>query len=275
MSVLSRAFPQVCLVGAGPGDPELLTLRAFRALQQAEVVLHDNLVSDAILDLCPVHCERVDVGKIPGARSTAQDVTNSLIVEHARRGKRVVRLKGGDPLVFGRGLEEALHVTAAGFGIEIVPGISSAVAGPTAALVPVTHRGVATSFSVITASGADETGSPLESQWSALARAGGTLVFLMGVARAERITSVLLEAGLPADRPCAVIESAYTAGQRTTRTSLGELAQDIRRNGVRNPAVIVVGDVVAIADQLHAQLALIEANTSSQPPTNYLTQAES
>lgn len=275
MSVSSRPLPQVALVGAGPGDPELLTLRAFRALQNAEVVLHDNLVSDAILELCAASAERIDVGKIPGARSTAQDVINALIVEHARRGKRVVRLKGGDPLVFGRGLEEALFVSAAGFGVEIVPGISSAVAAPTAALVPVTHRGVATSFSVVTASGADESGAPLESQWAALARAGGTLVFLMGVARAERITSVLLEAGLPADRPCAVIESAYTNEQRTMRTSLGELAQDIRRHGVRNPAVIVVGDVVAVADQLHAQLAMIDANTAPRTNTEYQSQAES
>lgn len=254
-----RPTRTVALVGAGPGDPELLTIRACRRLQEAEVVLHDQLVSDEILGLCPESAERIDVGKTPGGRSMSQDEINEHIVFHAQRGRRVVRLKGGDPFVFGRGLEEALYAAEHGIEAEVVPGVSSAVAGPAAAMVPVTHRGVATCFSVVTASGADDDDTPLESRWAALARAGGTLVFLMGVRKAERIVSVLLEAGQRADRPACVIESAWTPEQRVLRTTLCELAQAIRQHNIRNPAVIVVGEVVdvgaalAAAGRIHTQ----------------------
>lgn len=252
---MGREFRQpgtVALVGAGPGDPELLTIRAWRRLQQADVVLHDQLVSEQILAMCPAHAERIDVGKTPGGRSMSQDEINEHIVQHAQRGGRVVRLKGGDPFVFGRGLEEALYAAEHGIEAEVVPGITSSVAGPAAAMVPVTHRGVATCFSVVTASGANDDDTPLESRWAALARAGGTLVFLMGVRKAERIVSVLLEAGQSPDRPACVIESAWTAEQRVLRTTLCELAQAIRQHNIRNPAVIVVGEVVDVGAALAA-----------------------
>jgi uroporphyrin-III C-methyltransferase/precorrin-2 dehydrogenase/sirohydrochlorin ferrochelatase len=237
----------VALVGAGPGDPELLTLRAARLLAAADVVLYDHLVGDGILDLCAEGAERIDVGKIPGGRTVAQEATNALLLEHARRGRRVVRLKGGDPFVFGRGGEEVEYLARAGIACEVVPGISSALAAPAAAGIPVTHRGVATHFSVVTASGAASDDAALEARWAALAGAGGTLVFLMGVARAERIQRVLIEAGRAASTPCAVVQEACTPRQRAVKTTLGELASCVVEAGIRNPAVIVVGEVVDVS----------------------------
>lgn len=254
---------RVSLVGAGPGDPELLTLRAARRLAEADVVLFDHLVSDEVLGLCNPLAERIDVGKNPGAHAVPQQEIGALLVAHARRGRSVVRLKGGDPFVFGRGGEEALEVARAGLVVEVVPGVSSAVAGPAAAWIPVTHRGASTCFSVITATSADDDHTLIDSQLATLGRAGGTLVVLMGIGRIERVVSVLLESGVPETRPVAVIRMATTPDQETLSSTLGEVAQDVRRAGIRNPAVIVIGEVVALGDEIRSLLAVATANQTA------------
>ena len=228
----------VSLVGAGPGDPDLLTVRAVRRLAEADVVVHDALVSDAVLALASPTAERIDVGKRPG-RGTAQDLINLLLVRLAREGRRVVRLKGGDPFVFGRGGEEAQALAEQGIACEIVPGISSAVAAPAAAGIPVTHRGLAASFTVVT--GHRQHGeTPID--WHALARVGGSVVVLMGVAQRGEIAAALIEGGLSADTPAAAVHRATTGEQTVVRCRLDELADAL----VESPAVLVIGAVAAL-----------------------------
>lgn len=228
----------VALVGAGPGDPELLTVKAARLLAEADVVVYDALVGDGILDLARPDAERIDVGKRPGT-GVAQDLINVLLVQLARDGKRVVRLKGGDPFVFGRGGEEAVVLAEHGISCEIVPGITSAIAAPAAAGVPVTYRGLSASFTVVTGHRQDGE-SPV--QWHALAQAGGTIVVLMGVAQRSEIAAALMAGGLSADTPVAAVGSATTGRQRTVRCTLGTLAE----TEVRSPATIVIGAVAAL-----------------------------
>jgi uroporphyrin-III C-methyltransferase len=225
----------VALVGAGPGDPELLTLKAARLLSTAEVVVHDALVGDGVLAMIPDTAERIDVGKRPG-RPTPQEMISALLVELGGQGKRVVRLKGGDPFVFGRGGEEALALALAGIPFEIVPGITSSVAAPAAAGIPVTHRGVAAAFTVVT--GHRRAGEP-DVDWRSLARVGGTIVILMGVSQRATIAAELMAGGLDPSTPVAAIESATTDAQVVGRWALGQLAAA----DVRSPAVIVVGAV--------------------------------
>jgi len=227
----------VALVGAGPGDPDLLTLRAARLLAGADVVVHDALVGDGVLDLIPASAERIDVGKRPG-RPTPQEMISALLVELARQGRRVVRLKGGDPFVFGRGGEEAAALHAAGVPFAVVPGITSSVAAPAAAGVPVTHRGVSAAFTVVT--GHRRTGEP-DVDWRSLAQVGGTIVVLMGVSRRASIAAELIAGGLARDTPVAAVQSATTDTQVTERCTLAELADA----DVRSPAVIVIGAVAA------------------------------
>lgn len=227
----------VALVGAGPGDPELLTLRAARLLATAEVVVHDALVGEGVLDLIPVSAERIDVGKRPG-RSTPQEMISALLVELGRQGRRVVRLKGGDPFVFGRGGEEAAALAGAGVPFEIVPGITSSVAAPAAAGIPVTHRGVSAAFTVVT--GHRRAGEP-DVDWRSLAKVGGTIVVLMGVSQRATIAAELMAGGLAATTPVAAVESATTDAQVVGRWILAELADA----DVHSPAVIVIGAVAA------------------------------
>ncbi len=227
----------VTLVGAGPGDPELLTLKAARLLAAAEVVVHDALVGDGVLALIPDAAERIDVGKRPG-RATPQEMISTLLVELGRQGKRVVRLKGGDPFVFGRGGEEAAALADAGVPFEIVPGITSSVAAPAAAGIPVTHRGVSAAFTVVT--GHRRLGEP-DVDWRSLAKVGGTIVVLMGVSQRATIAGELMAGGLDATTPVAAIESATTDAQVVGRWTLEELAAA----EVRSPAVIVIGAVAA------------------------------
>ena len=244
---------RVVLVGAGPGDPELITVRGLRRLQAADVVLFDRLASPELLDEVPEHCERLYVGKKPGLPSIGQAEIERLMVDRARRGRVVVRLKGGDPYVFGRGSEEVATLSAHGIEVEVVPGISSALAGPGAAGIPMTHRGVATSFTVVTGHLADddrgagpagdESATALD--WHALARVD-TLVVLMGVARLSDICRSLQAAGRSARAPAAVVERATQPEQRVVRGCLADIAQRSRRVGVRAPAVLVIGDVVDV-----------------------------
>jgi uroporphyrin-III C-methyltransferase len=227
----------VALVGAGPGDPDLLTLKAARLLASAEVVVHDALVGDGVLALIPDSAERIDVGKRPG-RPTPQELISALLVELGRQGKRVVRLKGGDPFVFGRGGEEAEALAEAGVPFDIVPGITSSVAAPAAAGIPVTHRGVSAAFTVVT--GHRRSGEP-DVDWRSLAKVGGTIVVLMGVSQRGLIASELISGGLDPSTPVAAIESATTDSQVVGRWALNELADA----DVRSPAVIVIGAVAA------------------------------
>jgi uroporphyrin-III C-methyltransferase len=229
---------QVALVGAGPGDPDLLTVRAARLLAQAEVVVHDALVGDGVMALAPPSAELIDVGKRPG-RPVPQELISTLLVTLARSGRRVVRLKGGDPYVFGRGGEEAQALLAAGVPFEVVPGITSAVAAPAAAGVPVTHRGVAAAFTVVT--GHRRAGEP-DIDWRALARVGGTVVVLMGVAQRATIAAELIAGGLDPATPVAAVRSATTLDQVVARCRLDELAT----TEVEPPAVIVIGAVAAM-----------------------------
>jgi len=227
----------VHLVGAGPGAPDLLTLRAARLLGEADVVVHDRLVGAEILELIAPWAERIPVGKDPDRRSARQDEINRILIDAGRRHRTVVRLKGGDPFVFGRGGEEALELRAAGVDVEVVPGITSAVAGPAMAGIPVTHRGLASGFTVIT--GHQEVGTANPVDWDAAARLGTTLVILMGARRAAEIGEALLGGGLAADTPVAVITDATTPGQRVRSLTLARLGVD----RVANPSVIVVGAV--------------------------------
>jgi uroporphyrin-III C-methyltransferase len=238
----------VALVGAGPGDPELLTLRAARLLAEAEVVVHDALVGDGVLALIPPNVERIDVGKRPG-RPTPQEMISALLVELGRQGRRVVRLKGGDPFVFGRGGEEADALARAGVAFEVVPGITSSVAAPAAAGIPVTHRGVSAAFTVVT--GHRRPGEP-DVDWRSLARVGGTIVVLMGVSQRAAIASELIAGGLDPATPVAAVQSATTDAQVVGRWTLAELGAA----EVDSPAVIVIGAVAAFAfvDQVVASV---------------------
>ncbi|HET6318189.1 MAG TPA: siroheme synthase CysG [Chloroflexota bacterium] len=238
----SRAL--VSLVGAGPGDPELLTLRALRRLRAADAVVHDRLVSDAVLQFAAPHAVRYDVGKAAGGAGTDQRDIETLLVSLARRGQRVVRLKGGDPFVFGRGGEEALALARAGIAYEIVPGVSAALAAPAAAGIPVTHRDLSPSVTIAT-------GQTRQSHdWQALAHSAGTLVFLMAVERLDSIAQRLLEHGRAADEPAAIVQWATTPRQQTVVATLGGIVQAARGADIEPPAVLVVGPTAALSTQL-------------------------
>ncbi len=230
----------VYLVGAGPGDPGLLTRRGAELLGRADVVVHDRLIGPELLDLAPPGAELVDVGKEPGA-SEAQSGINALLIELGRTGRQVVRLKGGDPFVFGRGGEEAEALAQAGIGYEVVPGVSSAFAAPAAAGIPVTHRGLATSVTVVTGHVGDPS-APGGVDWPSLGRAGGTLVVLMGMSERARIARVLIGSGRPGTTPVSVVHWATTDRQRVVRTTLDGLASV----DLPAPSVIVVGPVAGL-----------------------------
>ncbi len=228
----------VLLVGAGPGDARLLTVAALEAIAAADVVVHDALVSGAVLATIPAAVERIDVGKRPG-RPVPQELIGALLVTLARDGRRVVRLKGGDPYLFGRGGEEALVLRQAGIAFEVIPGVSSALAAPALAGIPVTHRGAAAAVTVVTGHRAAEFAAV---DWAALARFGGTIVVLMGVTGRAAIADALCAGGLAADTPVAVIERAGHAGERVVRTVLAELGA----TAVSPPAVLVIGAVAGL-----------------------------
>ena len=245
----------VYLVGAGPGDPDLLTLRAARLLAEADIVVHDRLVDPRVLDLISPWAEVVDVGKRPGGPADAQDRIHQVLVEAARRHATVVRLKGGDPFVFGRGGEEAEALRSEGVGVEVVPGITSAIAGPAAAGIPVTMRGHASGFTVIT--GHQDPTNARSIDWEAAARLGTTLIVLMGASRADLIAERLLLGGLDADTPVAVVESATMPDQQVVRTVLA----DLPGTPVHAPAILVIGSVAGL-DVTDAGLEDLVATTA-------------
>lgn len=231
----------VHLVGAGPGDPELLTLRALRLIQAADAVVYDRLVGQGVLDLIPVGVTRFYVGKTAGHHPVPQDRIEALLVQLARAGHRVVRLKGGDPFVFGRGGEEAEHLRAAGIQVEVVPGISAAFGCAAAAGLPLTFRGVARSLHLVTAHAQE--GEELDLDWAALA-GEGTVVAYMGVCTAKHLSRQLIAAGRAAMTPVAIIERGTTPDMRILRTTLCMLPATIDAAGIAPPALIVVGEVV-------------------------------
>ncbi|WP_263171869.1 uroporphyrinogen-III C-methyltransferase [Streptomyces sp. SCSIO ZS0520] len=237
----------VALVGGGPGDPDLITVRGRRLLAEADVVIADRLGPRDLLAELPPHVEVIDAAKIPYGRYMAQEAINHALIEHARQGKAVVRLKGGDPFVFGRGMEEAQALTAEGLPYTVVPGISSSISVPGAAGIPVTHRGVAHEFTVVSGHVAPEDDRSLV-DWAALARLRGTLVILMGVDKIGRIARALVAHGRAPDTPVALIQEGTTAAQRRVDATLATVGEVVRAAEVRPPAVIVVGEVVEVGD---------------------------
>lgn len=234
----------IALVGGGPGDPELITVRGRRLLSHADVVVADRLAPQELLAELAPHVEVIDAAKIPYGRAMAQDAINDVLIERARAGKFVVRLKGGDPFVFARGYEEVLACVDAGIPVTVVPGVTSAIAVPALAGVPVTHRGVTHEFVVV--SGHVAPGHP-ESlvNWDALAALSGTIVLLMAVERIELFSNALLAGGRPADTPVLVVQHGTTNAQRTLRATLADAPERIREDGIRPPAIIVIGSVAA------------------------------
>jgi uroporphyrin-III C-methyltransferase/precorrin-2 dehydrogenase/sirohydrochlorin ferrochelatase len=240
------AAPGVALVGGGPGDPGLITVRGRRLLSRADVVVADRLAPQGLLEELPSHVEVIDASKIPYGRAMQQEAINAALIDAAKAGKFVVRLKGGDPFVFGRGFEELLACVEAGVPVTVVPGVTSAFAAPAAADVPVSHRGVAHEIVVVSGHVAPDDPTSLI-DWSALGRLRGTLVLLMGVQRAAVFAEVLIEHGRPADTPVAVIQDGTLRGQRTLRSTLAKVADEMAREGMRPPAIIVIGPVAGLA----------------------------
>ncbi len=236
----------VYLVGAGPGDPDLITVAGLKALRRADVVLFDRLVPHELLAHAPRRAERIYVGKAAGQRTLSQAEINGLMIESARQGKRVVRLKGGDPFVFGRGGEEAEALAAAGVRWRVIPGVTSALAVPARAGIPVTHRDAAGSFAVVTGHRAKELDAL---DWDALARLD-TLVVLMGIENLSAITAALVTAGRAYDTPVAIVERGTTPEQCVVRGTLGSIVELAEAAAVCAPAVIVVGEVVRVRDRI-------------------------
>ncbi|MCE7796081.1 uroporphyrinogen-III C-methyltransferase [Sphingobium sufflavum] len=234
----------VYLVGAGPGDPDLLTVRAARLIATADVIVHDGLVGDGVLALAPAGAELISVAKKRDRHSVPQEGINALLVEHAKAGRDVVRLKGGDPFIFGRGGEELEACRVAGIMVEVVPGISAAMGCAAAANLPLTHRDVASAVTFV----AGQCKGLSDQNWAGLAGAGRTLVIYMGVATADDIADKLMADGLSPDTPVVVLENGTLPEQRALRTLLADLGDMVHREDVRSPAVIVVGNVAGLAD---------------------------
>ncbi|CAN5327125.1 uroporphyrinogen-III C-methyltransferase [soil metagenome] len=234
----------VALVGAGPGDPELLTLRALRRIEAADVILTDDLIDPRVLALARPGVRLLKVGKRGGCVSTEQRFIHELMIREARSGAKVVRLKGGDPFVFGRGGEEIEALRAEGIEVEVVSGLTSGLAGPAAIGIPVTDRRCTPGVVLVTGHNIESGRQP---NWAALAQSGLTLVIYMGVARVEAIVAALRDAGMAAEMPAAVISAAHTPRQRQAVTTLAGLASTLRAEGLASPAILVIGEVVALA----------------------------
>jgi uroporphyrin-III C-methyltransferase len=252
---------RVMLVGAGPGDPELITIKGARALAAADVVVYDRLVAPALLDLVPPEAERIYVGKEPGRAATPQREIERLLVDRAIGGSTVVRLKGGDPFVFGRGGEEMAACAAASIPCQVVPGVSAAVAAPAAAGIPVTHRGVARSFAVVT-------GSTAHDDEVDLSRVAGadTLVVLMAAGRLEQTCADMIAAGRPAHEPAAIVQWAWTPEQRSVIGTLADLPILAEAANIGPPATLVVGAVAAFGTAPAPNESLAEPVSRARPP---------
>lgn len=244
----ARAAGKVYLIGAGPGDPELMTVKGLRYLRSADVVLYDRLINPDLLQEARTDASLIYVGKGPGCHSMPQEQINTILVNHARQGLAVARLKGGDPFVFGRGGEEALALTEAQIPFEIVPGITSAIAVPAYAGIPVTHRDYTTSFTVVTGH-KGRSASPAVN-WQALASLGGTLIVLMGVKALPDVTRQLIEGGLDPETPAAVIQEGTTPQQRMVTAPVEEIAARAAEAKLDSPALTIIGSVVTVGEAL-------------------------
>jgi uroporphyrin-III C-methyltransferase len=245
MPDLSLSKGMVYIVGGGPGDPGLITVKGLNCLRRADVVLFDRLVAPELLDEAPIDAERIDVGKEPKRHRRSQEEINSLMIAHARAGKIVVRLKGGDPFVFGRGGEECLALAQAAIPYEVIPGVSSAIAVPAYAGIPVTQRGFTTAFTVV-AGATGGTASDIE--WDAISRIG-TIVFLMGVEHLAEIIDQLVAHGRASDTPVALVEQGTTQHQLVITGTLADIVD--KTHHIRPPATLIVGEVVRLRDQIH------------------------
>jgi len=239
-----QARGKVILVGAGPGDPGLLTVRAVEALRSADIVVHDGLIDARVLDYAPADAQRISVAKQRARHTLSQDAINALIVAHVKAGSIVVRLKGGDPFVFGRGGEEVEAVRAAGLTVEVVPGVSAALGCAAEAMLPLTHRDWSSAVSFV----AGQCKGLSDQDWSGLAGQGRTLVIYMGVANARAIADKLMADGVAPDMPVAVLERGTLPGARALRTLLADIGDMVERERVQSPAIIVVGEVVLLSD---------------------------
>jgi uroporphyrinogen III methyltransferase/synthase len=239
---------KVFLIGAGPGDPKLLTIKAAELLKTADVVVYDRLVNTAILKHAPDNAEKIYVGKRTGKHELTQEEITELLIEKALRGKRVVRLKGGDPFLFGRGGEEAEALAADGIEFEVVSGVTSAIAAPAYAGVPLTHRDFVASVTIVTGHRAGDGEKSVD--WAKIAGTGGTIVILMGVESLETIAEKLVEGGLSPDTPVAVVEQGTLKQQKTVIGKIGTIAKDAKKKNVKPPAVVVVGEVAILGGKL-------------------------
>lgn len=242
---------KVILAGAGPGDPELLTLRAARLIREADVLVYDRLVQPGVLAMAKPGAEKIDVGKTPGYPARQNEI-HEVLVAKAREGKLVVRLKGGDPFLFGRGGEEVEYLAEHGVEFEVVPGVSSCLAAPLSARIAVTHRDASSSVAIVTGHSAD--GHEDRVDWSAVARID-TAIFLMGVHNVETIASRLIAAGRASSTPAAMIQMAFWEDERVVAGTLGTIAETVRCEGVQPPATLVVGEVVRLRERLHDLIA--------------------
>jgi len=243
---------RVVLVGAGPGDPDLITVKGAKAVAEADVIVYDRLAAPALLEHAPASAERIYVGKQPGGHAMTQPEIDAVLVEQALLGRTVVRLKGGDPFVFGRGGEELLACAEAGIPCEVIPGITSAVAAPSAAGIPVTHRGIARSVAVVTASTAGTAHEPDATDLSRIATAIDTLVLLMAAGRLADTCRALIDAGRDADEPAALVMWATTPEERTVIGTLSDLPALAAAASLGPPATLIVGEVAAIPQQVAA-----------------------
>lgn len=240
---------KVYIVGAGPGDPELLSIKAYKIIKRADVIVYDRLVSDPILQLIPIKTDKISVGKKPGNHRHQQNHINKILVEEARNGKIVVRLKGGDPFLFGRGGEEALMLRRAGIEFEVIPGISSALAVPIYAGIPLTHRGYSSSLTIITGH-EDPTKSRNFINWGKIGNITDTIVVLMGINQLKLIVKYLLKAGRNSKTPIAIIEHGTTIHQREIIGNIGDIIKRAEEHNVQTPAIIVIGDVVKLQKEI-------------------------
>ena len=249
---------KVYLVGSGPGDPELLTIKAERLIREADVIVYDQLPGPEILASLPENAELIDAGKYAGDHTLAQGEINRLLIDRASQGKTVVRLKGGDPYLFGRGGEEAMELRDAGVPFEVVPGITSAIAAPASAGIPITHRDHASMVTVIT--GHEQEGGASMVDWEWLAQSKGTIVVLMGISTLDRYVPELIRRGSDPETPVAIIERGTRPDQVVTTGSLRTIVDVARKRGVRAPAIVVIGDVV----RLHSELMPARKNVRAK-----------
>ncbi len=260
MVIMGKAY----IVGAGPGDPDLITLKALRCIQKADVILYDRLVNPEILKDAKRDCHLIYCGKRPNHHPIKQDTINHLLVKYSNQGKTVVRLKGGDPFVFGRGAEEVEALVANGIHVEVVPGITAGIAVPAYAGIPITHRELASSFAVVT--GHKPKGKPTDINWKGLATAVDTLAIYMGISNLPYICEELITHGKNESTPVAIIQQGTTNHQRTVTGTLGSIVGVAEKEGIQNPAIIVVGEVVTFRDKI----SLLEPEGKAE---NYATMA--